>query len=286
MKKYILLILLSTLYPLSSNATEIKPCQTNECVEYFNKYKKEAQTGYADAMSTLGEFYFHGYGTDVNMELALKNYRRGAKYGSAHAQYKAGIMYLEMEQFKDIHKGISYLKKAARNNHAVAGFLLGMVLGDGKYIEPDFEESDRWLTKAYLGQNAIVNRQIAKLHFDSKYYPDLTAAISEHRASQTAQAPSNELTNLDTNTTNKDVNWKADDGTEVITVNSMALLEVLDDQLLSFEDTNPQRFAVTTGTMIIGRTCEQVHTCSTVDLNDMKLYLNTHDAIIPEEKKF
>jgi len=264
MKKYLSILLLGCFFHSGVNAAEIKACKTEQCVEYFKQYKKYANSGYADALSTLGEFYFHGYGTDVDLDLALKNYRRGAKYGSFNAQYKAGLMYLEVEEYKDIDDGISYLKKAARNKHAVSAYLLGMLYSNGQYIKANYDEADEWLTKAYETRNAIVVNQINTLtrseNFDIKRFPELSAVINnaDH------QSDSN-------------INWNDSDGTETITITSPDLITLLDQEIEVFKNTNPQRFAVTTGTSINSRSCDKVFSCGTVDAEDYKrllLYTN------------
>ena len=87
------IVVTSTLPTFASASTTLEPCMESQCVEYFKAYKILTKRGHSEAMATLGELYYAGYGTEKNTKQALKWFRRAAKFGVTTAQYKADILY-------------------------------------------------------------------------------------------------------------------------------------------------------------------------------------------------
>ncbi len=284
MKKTLILIVILATALLSFNTfaatATIGPCQDNSCVDYFKKYKKYARMGYADAMVTLAEMYYYGHGTEKNMKKALKQFKSAAKYGSVKGQFKTAMMYFN-EEFLDLDKGIKYLQKAARNNNADASFLLGIMYFDPDFYEQDFEEADKWLSKAYRkGYNqmpAYITLMKKSGHFTEANFPDLIEAIEDIPLTITEVAKVKvEPTEL-VQTESKDLtlasNQTAESSTksdvEVITVYGN-LNDILDSQLLSFRYTSPEKGAQSTGSRIIGKTCAKTLSCAPTSNEDFK----------------
>ena len=96
MKNKIGVILACTVLFLSVNlqAEDIVECQKEECVNYFNKFKKGAKRGYIQANATLGQFYYVGYGTEKDEDNALKYLNKAAVKGERSSQYLVGAISL------------------------------------------------------------------------------------------------------------------------------------------------------------------------------------------------
>ena len=287
MKKMLTLIILFVVTSLLSCNTfaasaTMGPCKESSCVDYFKKYKKYARLGYVDAMATLAEMYYHGHGTEKNMESALKQYRSAAKYGSVKGQYKAAMMYINNEEFLDLDKGVKYLKKAARNNNVGSSFLLGLMYFSPDFYEQDFEEADKWLSKAYQKgfkkMPAYIEYMKKSGHFKAADFPNLMEAIENSpiaiakvapvkvapakvapaKVAQNKAAPTKSTT-LTKTSGHTSGNAKTTD-MEVITVYGN-LNDILDAQLASLRNTYPEKGAQSTGSKIIGKTCAQTISC-------------------------
>jgi len=293
MKKILLLIsiLVAGLFSeqtFAATAT-IGPCQKASCVDYFQKYKKYARIGYSDAMVTLAEMYYYGHGTEINKKKALKQFKNAAKYGSVKGQHKTAMMYLNNEEFKDVDKGIKYLKKAARNKSTGSSFLLGIMYFDKDFYEQDFEEADKWLSKAYRGgfKKMLPYIELMKKsdHFNKTNLPDLIDAIKESPITITENTPvtiakvasvkpastkpiatkSKKLTKISAEKAEN----ASKNNVEVITVYSN-LNDILDSQLLSFRYALPEKGAQSTGSRVIGKTCAQTMSCAPTSQADFE----------------
>jgi|GEM_PF-975581 len=275
----------AVIYSFNSYSIAIPACNTEECIDYFKQYKKYSKAGYSDAMTTLGDLYFNGHGTDKNVKKALKEYKKGAKYGSVNGQYKAAMIYLNHKDYKDIAKGIKYLEKAARGKSKEAAFLLGVIFYKEDFYERDFDKSDKWLTKAYQTKHRHAVSFIRMIEesneLNSNNYPDLLAAIAEEplppiktvekvEKPQTAsiQSPnSGQAPKPQQQPPHQKVQHPKGGNTEVITITT-TLHDMFAAQLASLKGTYPQKGDVGTGSKIIGRTCEKMISCSIVDRDD------------------
>lgn len=266
----LLLTLLLTLFSIIGYSAEMKQCSTEQCQQYFKKYKNYARIGYADAMSALGEFYYHGYGTEKNLEKALKQFKRATKYGAYAAPVKVALLRLTEPNLRDTEEAIKYLKKAARKKHPDANFLLGMIYYSKKFGEYDIELSDKYLANAYELEHKLMNDFINYMQSENTLtpedYPKLTALL-ENRVNEgkiktvstkkqfknTYVAPKNSLT----------------DNIEVVEVQGPTLTAIFDQQFDIFDSTIPERNSGT-GTFILGRTCDEMISCKTVNKDDFK----------------
>ena len=95
-------------------AQVLKACQSDYCVDYFNKFKKGSKRGYVQANASLGQFYYIGYGTEKDEDKALKYLNKAARKGEHSSQYLVGVISLVSKENKDVNKAIKYLEKVNR----------------------------------------------------------------------------------------------------------------------------------------------------------------------------
>ncbi|WP_448212735.1 tetratricopeptide repeat protein [Colwellia sp. MEBiC06753] len=253
LKSFIFVIAALT-FSLSSQAITIEPCDADECREYFKHFKLNAKRGQADAIATLAEFYYHGYGTPQNIVRAMENYRRAARLGVPTAQYKAGLVYLINERFFDYDKGISYLEKAAYNQHMNAMYLLGIIHYSDQFGVQDKAEADKWLARAFKYRHNDMPEFVQHIYsyedITEESFPKLYSALEKKPLVQNAD-------NM--------LMWPEDDGTEVITVNAPNITEILDDQLNEF-----RKRIKRTGTRLPGINCSTAVACRSLSVDEMK----------------
>ncbi|WP_286266636.1 tetratricopeptide repeat protein [Thalassotalea atypica] len=157
------LILASTLLSLNSISATLLACQSEQCLEYFNKFKSSAKKGHPQAMAMLGEFYYHGYGVDKNKGLALKYYLKAARKGNTSAQYKAGLLSLLYNEHKNVPLAIKYLNKAAVENYKDANYILARIYLTNEFGIKNLELADIYLAKAYKNKQQDAVKFISTL---------------------------------------------------------------------------------------------------------------------------
>jgi len=262
-------------------AADIGPCSDAECVSYFKEYKRLARAGHSAAMTTLGEFYYHGYGVEKNIKLALKQFRRAAKYNSMSGQNKAGLLYFTEPEVLDKEEGIKYLKEAARNKHGDSAALLGVIYFSADYGYYDLAQSDKWFSKAVKSGHKQV-RDIIELisqskEFTPKNFPELSKVITPILVvNKPLLSTSTSISNVQTDDNlNKSqiIDWP-DDEMEVISVSAPSLQDIFDKELEDLKGKYPDKYATATGTNIIGRTCEQMISCNETNKEEFKLMLS------------
>lgn len=238
----------------TSLAIKIEPCETSECKEYYKHFKLNAKRGQADAIATLAEFYYHGYGTRKNIVLAMKNYRKAARLGVVRAQYKAGLLHLINERFLDYNKGVKYLKSAANNQHMNAMYLLGIIYYSDQFGEHNKEEADYWLAKAYRYRHNDMPEFIEHIYsFENITHSNLPNLYNALDKKPLIKSADNHLV------------WPENDGTEIITVRSPDIGELLEDQLNQF-----RRKVTRTGTRLPGINCAAAVACRKLTTDEMK----------------
>ncbi|WP_351016952.1 tetratricopeptide repeat protein [Shewanella sp. AC91-MNA-CIBAN-0169] len=169
--------------PFKSQANQLPECNTSECIEYFKAYRILTKRGHSSAMAMLAEFYYTGYGTDKDLDMALKWYRRAGKYGVLDAKYKAGVLYLQDTPLKDVDEGVEFLQFASKMGHSQSSYLLGKMYLGGGMVEQDLALADQYLAIAYEENNFAARNygQILYLHESTKDLPlsKLYALISK-----------------------------------------------------------------------------------------------------------
>ena len=245
------------LLPYSSQAKIIvEPCETKRCKQYFSHFKKNAKRGHADSIATLAEFYYHGFGTKKNLLLAKKHYKKAARLGVVRAQYKLGLMYLNIEQFKDLENGVKYLKRAAYNDHHNAPYLLGVIYYSDQFGEQDKLEADKWLAQAYKNKHEDIPEFIEHIFsfedITQSQFPKLYRAMTKRPMIKT---PDNHFV------------WalKPNDETEVITIRSPDVDALLRSQMMSSRKKIKQL-----GSRMSGVDCRTSVACRALTQDEMK----------------
>lgn len=266
------IILLALVLSVSNSATasNIEACLEQKCVDYFNKWKVLASRKITLASSVMGELYYQGYGTEKDLSKSLKYFRRAAKYQFTYAQYRTGLFYLYEKDFIDYDDGVKYLKKAARRGHGESAFILALGYGSGEFGDKDIEESDKWLEKAILAKNSKAQGYANFLHKNNKIqhkdYPKISTMIADLTVATPSETTASTQVTLEEK---NEIQWPEDSDTEVITVSAPSVEDVFDDAIQELKN-NPPKSAGTTGTRIIGKSCEDLISCNSTDLADME----------------
>lgn len=115
-KRLVVSTLLLLTISFGASSAMVQQCMTEVCIGYFKKIETGAHRGHADAMATLGQFYYYGYGTEVDKDRAFVYFKKSARLGNIAAQYKTGLIYLSHDEYRDLNKGARYLEKAANRD--------------------------------------------------------------------------------------------------------------------------------------------------------------------------
>ena len=163
--------------------------------------KRAAAQGHAEALGGMGYFYAAGVAVEKNEEEAVRWFRQGAAKGSARAQLNLGQMlvsgkgvakdeeegwkwieraagqglpdalYAQGEilflgkygQSRDETKAFPKLLEAAREGHAKAQNMVGIMLRDGAGVPIDLASAQSWLQKAAAQGNARARSNLGHL---------------------------------------------------------------------------------------------------------------------------
>ncbi|MCT7941313.1 MULTISPECIES: tetratricopeptide repeat protein [Shewanella] len=224
--------------PTSKMQNNITECQSQECTNRFLQYKRLSKAGHSDAMFMLGEFYYRGYGTIQNTNLALKWYRKAAKFDSPLAQYRAGLIYISDVDYQDTPKGIQYLEQADKNHMSAASHLLGLLYFEGIKVSQNTQTASEYFSHSYQ----LNYPETQKFITQNKSIKEFSTLSQSQIVSDNTSAPTNEM--------------------ETIQVTSPTLEELFDYQVAFLENTLPDA-AVSTGSRIAGRNCNELISCGT-----------------------
>ena len=247
------LVIATLFYSFSALSTQLKPCQTEECKSYFNKYKKNASRGHAQATAMLGEFYYHGYGVEKNSANALRYYLVAAKRGITSAQYKAGLVYLIDSEYKNTDKAIKFLHKAATKKYKDASYLLGRVYLTDEFDHKNIDKADFYLSQAFkqkhrdMPNTLVFISQKYSSDFESKF-PLLDKAYYK----QPLEMINGELV------------WSNANNVEVITITGNKLESLFDTQLTSYKRTK-----ASLGSRLRGKSCARTVGCRTMSIQGL-----------------
>jgi len=265
-----LVLMTSSILPTTAQAAKIEACMTQECIEYFNKWKKMSYRKYNTALSVMGELYYQGYGTEKNLDKSLKHFKKAAKYRFSYAEYRTALFYLAEEEYLDTDRGIKYLKRAARNGHTESAFLLALTYGTGELTDKDTEESDKWLEKAIQGKNGKSKSYASYLHQSGELtyqdYPKVSTMITLLRE-EAKPVTLAEQTYLMVEETK--IQWPEESDIEVLQVSAPSVEAIFDDEL-AYLTMNPPTSKGGTGTRIIGRSCADMVSCGSPSKEDFE----------------
>ena len=264
-----------------ANQANIPACDTQQCQFYFKEYKRRTREGYADAMETLASFYHVGYGTERNLDQALKWYKRAAKYFSVIGAYKTGLFYLTEPEYLDTESAIVYLKKAGRRKYANANYLLTLIYTQGEYITADYAQADHWLTYALESnhnrsieycQQLIANDIMTKSSFPNAY--SLCSKATAKQPKYPKQQDKQELTQdviaseavlVEKEKTLVSNNFQAPENNgemEIIEINPKSLPELMDLDLAYMKLYVAEKRRSQTGRSIYTRPCALTISCN------------------------
>lgn len=268
------LMLCFTLLAGQALAANIGSCSTDTCKAYFKEYKKYARKGYADAHSGVGEMYYHGYGTEKDIENAVRSFKRGAKYGSVTAAYKLGYVYLMDTEIKDVDSAVKYLKMAARKKHPESMYILAVIHSDDTYGIRDFDETDKWLTKAYERNHPrsrlFISHLSKQTSFNQDNFPDVyEIAMKRTKPVETTEVAVDDTPPAAETTQTAQIQWPEND-MEVVEVSAPTMQEVMDNEIEFFRNSHPDKFNTGTGSMIVGRSCDEIFKCGSPELSEFK----------------
>jgi len=242
----ILQVAILSLFMLSgvAKADKIDRCSTDSCIKYFKQYKKAAKRGHSLAMLTLGQFYHHGYGTKANEKLALKYFKKASRAGYTAAQFKAGYIYMNSSELRDIDESIEYLEKAAKYDYKGADFLLGMIYVDDQYGKKNLTKADTHFVNSYKRKYKQMPKVVQYLEqknmFNSQSFPQLYALLNDQPLAKSSDGTL----------------AYHQDNIEVITITSPPLEASFNSQLADF-----RKAIKSTGTRFLGKTCAERLTC-------------------------
>jgi hypothetical protein len=266
-------------FTLPAKSFPVDACMEAKCIKYFNQWKVMARAKRVSAMSALAELYYQGYGTEKNLKMSIRYFRKASRYQFSYAQYRAGVFYLMEQEYLDNKEGIKYLRKAARNGHVESAFLLAVIFGTGELGIKDVGESDKWLEKALEGKHTIAQKYAGYLYHsgqvNSSHYVKVNDIISELKVSQVSTSKS------DSSSNNAIIQWPTDADREVITVTAPDIDDVFDYELAHLK-TAPPATNLATGTRIQGRRCEKIMSCYYVDKEDFWRYAITQSGFLAD----
>ena len=116
-------------------------------------YQIAAENGHFKSQARLGMLYRnraeHRNAAKWLQVAALAEIQQEEKQWQTEVHYYLGHYLISGNWIsKDVARGLSYLTKAANNQHGEAQFKLGMIYYEGKITEQNLEISEHWLSKA------------------------------------------------------------------------------------------------------------------------------------------
>ena len=201
----------------------LSACQTSECKQFFKRFEVAVKRGHIEAVSTLGQLYYNGYGTEKNEDKALFYLKKAAKFKyNAAAQYKVGLIHLISETNYDVEESIKYLNRAASQNYKDANFLLGVLHFNEQHIPANYAVADKYLSKALKQKHSqvqmVVDNIAATGELSQGSFPSMWAQLNDNDASLMPDGT---------------IIWP-EDGIETITVMSLPVKDILYSQLVEY----------------------------------------------------
>ena len=251
MNKTIQLLFLTIALSMMNSPTaamQLTECDTAQCVDYFNKFKAGAHRGHISALTTMGEFYYHGFGTNMDKDKGFLHLRKAARHGNVRALYKTGLIYLSDEKYKNLKKGTINLEKSARKEFLNSTFLLGVVYLNKSFGLYNQEKADKYLAKAYQARHpdlpSVITMIEEKEEITSDNFPLLLQAMAKKpllvNAKQERVWPKNDM--------------------EVIVINSPSIQTILNEQIIAI-----RRPIISLGSRIPSYSCNGCYSTWGVD---------------------
>ena len=116
-----------------------------------NEFLPLAESGDHRAMYALGSMYAAGHGVPMDLQEALKWFRKAATHGRPDAQYKIGVMYdrgLGLKQ--DYRKALHWYGKSAKSGFVLAQYKIGQMYVTGHGVKQNPIKAYAWLKSAVI----------------------------------------------------------------------------------------------------------------------------------------
>ena len=105
---------------------------------YSEALLNAAHDGDSDAQNILGECYYEGRGTNIDMEKAARWFHEAAEQGNVEAQFSIGACYYDGEGVEqDYEQAARWFTTAADNGHVTAQYFLGLCYDNGYGVSQD-----------------------------------------------------------------------------------------------------------------------------------------------------
>jgi len=115
----------------------------------FPLYKQAAGLGNTKAQSSLGIFYYNGWGVTKDYDQAVNWFKKAADQGDVGAQVNLGVCYFNGWGItKDYNQAAYWYKKAADQGDANAQTNLGVCYYNGWGVNQDYKQAVYWYKKA------------------------------------------------------------------------------------------------------------------------------------------
>ncbi len=108
-----------------------------------------AENGDHRAMYALGSMYAAGHGVPMDLQEALKWFRKAAGFGRPDAQYKIGVMYARgLGINQDYRKALNWYGKSAKQGFGLAQYKLGQMYIAGHGVQKNDIKAYAWIKTA------------------------------------------------------------------------------------------------------------------------------------------
>lgn len=114
--------------------------KANKPAEAFAEVEKAARKGDATSLDTLATFYDEGIGTTADPAKAADLYRQAADKGSAHAQWRLGVL-LDSGTNPDPAASVALFEKSMKQGYGAAFVSMGVMYSNGRGVTKDYAKA-------------------------------------------------------------------------------------------------------------------------------------------------
>ncbi len=197
-----------TILFLSAAALMTSGLLAQERAEFLERAHKavmeRAQTGDANALFALGEFYYLGMGVPKDLEKAMEYFERAAQKGHVKAAFNLGHISFERGEYdkarkwferaaeakdpksmlylgeihyqglgvpQDYGKALYWYTKASEAGYPQAQYSLGMMFFEGKGVKRDYQQAAKLFEKAAEQEHAEAAYMLGKMYLEGLGVP-------------------------------------------------------------------------------------------------------------------
>jgi len=126
-----------------------------------------ARRGDVEAQYAVGDMYFKGRGTWVDLDKAQTWFRRAAAQGHRKAEFKLGYMYLKGVGLRpDPTEAFRWIEASAEKGYAPAQFFLGQMYALGTGVRKSRTQALQWLKASVEEGYRPPKAELAKIRDD------------------------------------------------------------------------------------------------------------------------